>query len=97
MLGGPEPAITPPQPRHPKTSHSTPEERNQSVVAQEELGSLRCPQDAQPWDLEGSSPNQVPEGLETSLVPFSLWNSPREQCFPAYIPECCLRNGAWVL
>lgn len=52
MLVGPEPAITsPPQPRPPSTSHPAPEGRNQSAVAQEELGSLRWPQDAQPWDL----------------------------------------------
>lgn len=57
MLGGQSLQSPSPQPRPPSTSHPTPEGRNQSAVAQEELGSLRWPQDAQPWDL-GKIPNK---------------------------------------
>lgn len=76
--------------------HPTPFLRDQSVVAQEDLGSLRCPQDAQPWDLGRSLTNQVPEGLETSPVPFSLWNSPREvfsHTHSQMLPQKCCWGG----
>lgn len=63
------------------------------MVAQEELGSLRCPQDAQPWDLGRSPTNQVPEGLETRLVPFSLWNS----VFPHIFPNAASEMVPWVV